>query len=361
MTNDIGGAIVISGKRLPAAFLATALLLLVVGGCGGPAVKPETAELVWPLPPDEPRVKFVQSVYGPNDLDMGQGSLSEAIFGEDTEFNFRKPYGVAVGGDGRIFVSDIGRVVVFDHAKKKLYDFGTKGATRLVVPMGLAVSADGTLFVADLANDKVLAFDRDGRVTMSYGHAEELTNPVGVAVDDARGRVYIVDSKKHYVKAYARNGQGLFTIGKRGKEDGEFNFPAGIALDRGGNIYVADSGNFRVQIFDSNGKFVSTFGKVGSGGGSFNRPKGIAIDSEGHIYVSDSAFNMIQIFDKAGQLLLFFGGTGSNPGFFTLIEDIAIDINDRIYAVDQLGYRLNIYQYLGGRYGKGLPAGAGTK
>lgn len=338
------------------------LMALVLAGCG-PEVRPQQTDLVWPLPPDQPRIKFVQSVSNARDLGLGQGSLSEAIFGEETEFKLQKPFGVASDGEGRIFVSDIGRVVVFDQVQKKLYQFGTTGQGQLKVPMGLAVSSDGALFVADITLDKVIAFDRQGNVLMTYGHSGELTNPVSVAVDDARSRVYVVDSKNHWVKVYSRTGESLFTIGERGKEEGKFNFPSAIALDREGNIYVADMGNFRIQIFDSNGKFVSSFGKVGGSAGSFSRPKGIALDAEGHIYVSDSYFNNIQIFDKTGQLLLFFGATGSNPGFFTLIEGIAIDKHDRIYAVDQLGYRLNIFQYLGEQYGKENPENdaAGTK
>ncbi len=343
----------ISYKRFSVVFGAV-LLATIVTACGGPQVKPAT-QLIWPLPPDEPRIKLVQVISGPDDLGLGQGSISEAIFGEEKEFNFKKPFSVTADDEGRIFVSDIGKVLVFDQTQKKIYEFGTTGAVQLRVPMGLAVSSDGTLFVADLAMDRVFAFDRKGNVLMSYGSSEDLTNPVAVAVDDARKRVYVADSKKHFVKAYSRTGQTLFTIGERGKEEGKFNYPDALTVDGKGNIYVADCGNFRVQIFDSNGKFIRTFGKVGSGGGAFSRPKGIALDSEGHIYVSDSGFNNVQIFDNTGQLLMAFGSTGSNPGFFTLIEGIAIDKKDKIYAVDQLGYRLNVYQYLSEEYKKTHP------
>jgi DNA-binding beta-propeller fold protein YncE len=338
--------------------LTLVFVTVFITGCAGPGVKVDYSGLVWPLPPDEPRIKFVKIISGPQDLGIGQGSLSESIFGEDVEFRFKKPFGVAADGKGRIFVSDIGRVIVFDEAQKKLLEFGPKSRIQLRVPLGLAVSSDGTLYVTDVALDKVIAFDRQGNAVRTYGKEGDLQNPAAVAVDEARGRLFVVDSKKHYVKAYSLSGESLFTIGERGKDTGKFNFPTGIAVDREGNIYVADSGNFRVQIFDDKGNFVRAFGQVGTGAGSFARLKSIALDSEGHIYTTDSGFNIIQIFDKQGQLLLFFGGIGSNPGYYSLLQGLTIDNNDKIYAVDQMGYRIQVYQYLSEQYKKTNAAAA---
>lgn len=49
--------------------------------------------------------------------------------------------------------------------------------------------------------------------------------------------------------------------------NGQFNVPAGVAVDHAGNVYVADSGNNRIQKFDSIGKFIATWGSSGSGNG----------------------------------------------------------------------------------------------
>ena len=49
--------------------------------------------------------------------------------------------------------------------------------------------------------------------------------------------------------------------------NGQFNVPAGVAVDHAGNVYVADQGNNRIQKFDSIGKFIATWGSSGSGNG----------------------------------------------------------------------------------------------
>ena len=106
------------------------------------------------------------------------------------------------------------------------------------------------------------------------------------------------------------DGSTVRTIGKRGGEPGEFNFPTNLFVDTQGRLYVADTLNFRIQIFDPDGKLLSAFGTLGDTPGSLNRPKGVGVDSEGHIYVADTSFNNFQIFDQNGQLLLFVGAVG---------------------------------------------------
>src|SRR4030042_1741132 len=60
--------------------------------------------------------------------------------------------------------------------------------------------------------------------------------------------------------------------GSPGSGDGQFNYPAGVAVDSSGNVYVADLGNHRIQKFDSSGGFITKWGSSGSGDGQFNYP-----------------------------------------------------------------------------------------
>ena len=53
--------------------------------------------------------------------------------------------------------------------------------------------------------------------------------------------------------------------GSRGTDQGEFDYPAGIAIGTQGTILVADTGNNRIQLFDSNGGFITTWGSEGTG------------------------------------------------------------------------------------------------
>ena len=50
-------------------------------------------------------------------------------------------------------------------------------------------------------------------------------------------------------------------LGKKGKGDGQFNYPSGVTLDSKGNIIVADTNNHRIQIFNAQGQFLRKWGK----------------------------------------------------------------------------------------------------
>lgn len=326
-----------------------ALLLLVVStGCSRKVQAPERG-LVWPSPPETARIKFVGSIDAAEDVEKkGWGDrINAALFGDTPGVKLVKPYGV-FASEGRIYVADSGwrKVLVFDTQQNRFFMIGVDGPGALAGPMGVVTDKSGRVYVTDTILRKCLVYDQEGKYLLSIGDLNRLERPVGVAVNDALKRVYIADTRKHQIFAYDFEGNFLFEFGKRGGEDGEFNFPANLFVDRAGKVYVTDM-NFRVQIFDAEGKFVSKFGSVGTGFGQFSLPKGISVDSQGHIYVVDSRFNNIQIFDSAGQLLLFFGEFGSKQGQFWLPAGLSIDDQDRIYVADQYNHRIDIFQYVG--------------
>lgn len=322
--------------------------------CAPTVVERPKIDLVWPLPPEEPRIKYVDLIKSTIDLGKKSGVV-ETLFGADDAVSFEKPYGVAVDKDERIYVTDIGKVIVMD-LRNKTYDLigAQTGTGQLRVPIGVGVTRDGRVFVTDTAHAKVFVYTLQGKLITALGHAGEMDNPSGVAFDEQRQIAYVVDTNMHAVFAYSLSDYSkIRTIGERGEDPGLFNFPSNIAVDREGKLYVVDSGNFRVQIFDHTGKFIRTFGKLGDFFGAFARPKGIAVDSDGHIYVVDTAFRNFQIFDQEGQLLLFVGEGGLEPGKFVLPAGIAIDDNDKIYIVDQIPGLVQIFQYLGEKKQKG--------
>ena len=49
----------------------------------------------------------------------------------------------------------------------------------------------------------------------------------------------------------------LSGFGESGFDEGELNYPIGVALDAAGNVYVADTWNQRVQVFDPDHAFVA--------------------------------------------------------------------------------------------------------
>ena len=73
----------------------------------------------------------------------------------------------------------------------------------------------------------------------------------------------IMGSMIHPMTASALEYQFLFKFGSGGTGYGEFNYPAGVAVDSANNIVVADSFNGRIQVFDSSGNFLRKFGSIG--------------------------------------------------------------------------------------------------
>lgn len=324
--------------------MAGLVILLLAAGCqGGIPIMP-TPSLVWPLPPERPRVKFVDMILGSVDVrtDPNSGRIRSFLFGEERDVRFFKPYFVTARGNV-MYVTDIGMVHVYDFDEE---EYRTIGSGVLHNPTGLALAPDGTLYVGDSGLRRVVVFAPSGKVVRSFGDEELFGSIGGLAYDPARERLYVVDSKFHDIKVFSPDGRLIEVMGTRGGGPVEFNFPYDVALDPDGTLFVVDSNNFRIQVISPEGKLIGKFGGLGDQPGTFSRPKGIALDSEGHIYVVDGAFGNFQIFSRDGVVLMPVGTLGGVPGQFILPVGIHIDENDRIYVVDQLNARVQIFQYL---------------
>ncbi len=322
--------------------VAAAFALLFLASCGPPPRSPEPDNLFWPLPPDPPKIKYIQSIYTEDDIGRVY-SLKEKLFGKEYADNMARPYGVRTR-HGNMLVSDIAlrRVLIFDLVNKRLRVLGEEGA--LITPASSVSDVSGTVYVADTGGAKIAVYGPDGAYRTAF--ILKGSKPVAVAINEALGRLYAVDREGHRVVAFGLDGTRHFEFGERGSADGKFNIPLDIAVGANGEVYVLDAGNFRVQVFTAEGRFLSKFGAVGDRPGLFANPKGIALDSEGNIYVTDAAFSNVQIFDPQGHVLLFLGQLGSRPGQFHLLGGISIDESDRIYVADQLNGRIQVFQYL---------------
>lgn len=303
--------------------------------------------LIWPLPPEKPRIKYLQSLSDRKSIEGSGSKILESLLGEEKSDALQKPYGV-VAADEKVYATESngGRIFVFDLKNSKLSFIGSSSFGSVAMPIGIAADSAGNIYVSDVIQKAVFVFNPKGEMILSFGGKDEMENPAGIAVDNIRKRLYMVDSKAHKVKVYSLDGKYLFEFGKRGTEDGEFNFPTNIAIDKEGKIYVVDTINTRVEVFDPEGKYLWKFGSLGDSFGQFTRPKGIAIDSEGNIYVVDAAFNNFQIFNKEGKLLMHVGSLGKEPGNFWLPTGISIDNQDRIYVVDAANKRVQIFQLI---------------
>jgi len=340
-------------SRAVAAILGIAVL--AVTGCAGNSEQPteqSDKELVWPLPPEPPRIRYLGSIRSRADIGATDKiSLADSLLGAKDQSRIKamkKPYGVHVDKDGRMFVTDTGwgKLLVFDAPNKKFAVWGAQGRGTLAKPIGVTSDSMGRVYVTDVAQHRVLVFDSNGEFVTAMGDAGELRTPTGIALDEKRRRIYVVDTRKHDIAVYDFEGRRISTIGERGGAPGQFNFPTNVAVGRDGRIYVTDSMNFRIQILAPDGRSLKTFGSNGDRPGQFSRAKGIAVDSDGHIYVVDAAFNNYQIFDQDGRLMLYVGSIGQNEGQFWLPAGAYMAPDDVLYVVDQYNFRVQKFQYI---------------
>lgn len=342
---------------LPLLVLASALPAIVSGQKKrSDKVAPKSVDLVWPLPPEKPRIRYLGSLTGSLDVQppKKKGWLTKLINEEETQrvIGLGRPAGIAIDSKGRIYVADTfrGAVFVFDLETKTLEFIGADGRGRLANPYGIAIDKNDNIYVSDTKLKRVNVYDTAGNLTASTNKigSETIVNPAGLAIDAIGNRLLIADSRGHKIFAadLAQLNRGA-SFGKAGEGDAELHFPNAVAVDSQGRIYVTDTMNFCIKVFDKEFKFIRRIGEHGTGFGMFDRPKGVALDSQDHIYVVDSSFSNFQIFDADGQLLLFVGGFGVRPGFFRLPSGIHIDGKNRIYVSDQVNSRVQIFQFLG--------------
>ena len=283
----------------------------------------DLSKLVWPEPPNIPRVRYTSYFAGmkfDKDTDNQQGkkakqswmdrlagaqSQDEKITMKNFPFQLLGPYGMSVDSKGRLYVADqkVGAIFVFNTETKdtELIRNGFEAHFGLI--NSVVVDDDDRIFVSDGKLGKVLVFNAKHQV---QDQIKGLVDPVGMAIDKENRLLYVVDTQQDQVFVYDADTLKLIRkIGTTGKKHtltgpGDFALPTDVAVDKDGNIYVTDTLNWRVEIFDAEGKFISQFGKHCDAIGCFERPKGIAVDGDGHIWVVDTGLSLVQAYDRDG-------------------------------------------------------------
>ena len=304
------------------------------------------------------------------------------------EFN---PIGLAVGPDGRVYVSDCNAGLVYRIEASELVvvagtsssgfagDGGAATAAQLFCPTGLAFDRSGNLFIVDHANNRVRRIDRSGVISTIAGSGPTglergsfsgdggpatsamLREPWGITVD-AGGNLYVSDRDNQRIRRIdshgtittaAGNGDHGFSGDRARATRASLDRPLGMAVDRSGNLFVADENNNRVRRIDAHGIITTIAGtgdhaSYGDGGPAVRAAiadtQDVVLTTAGELIVSESEGHRLRRIDGRGVISTF-AGTGQpgrsgdgGPAASAMIDDpggLAIDAGGTVFFADR--------------------------
>jgi predicted membrane-bound mannosyltransferase/DNA-binding beta-propeller fold protein YncE len=251
-------------------------------------------------------------IAGDGSLLQEWGTFADNASGNAPVGTFNEPWGVAVGPDGSVYVTDTWnhRVQKFTETGEPVTSWGQYGQpfpedpasqSSFWGPRGIAVDSQGHVFVADTGNKRIAVFDEEGNFLTQFGTAGfdpgQFDEPVGVAVS-SDGTVYVTDTWNQRIQSFMPN------------EDGSQYFPLNqwdvnawfgqslenkpfIAVGPDKHVFITDPEGYRVIEFTENGEFVRTWGDFGNGPDQIGLAAGVAVDPAGFVWVTDAVNNRI--------------------------------------------------------------------
>ena len=237
------------------------------------AVTAIAPQLVWPPPPDVPRIRWVTELR--SEVDVGaqkkRGFIDKLAGAPEEMIRLVRPIAVALDENGVIYVGDFHLgVIAMDRTGHRMWSFSKVSGRNMPQPVGVA--ADSKLvYVTDSLLNTVSVFDKQGNFLAGLGSKDGINKPVGIAVDEERDLLLVVNSGEHNVLIFNRSLKLIKKVGDRGGQEAQLNFPTYVCFIPETGFAVTDTGNFRVQIFDYNGRFIRSFGAVGDGPGALPR------------------------------------------------------------------------------------------
>lgn len=318
----------------------------------------------------------------------------------------RAPEGVAVDGDGHVYVSEragdrvrridasTGVITTFAGTGRPGYsgDGGPADQAMLGVPTDLAVDSRGNLYIAEPGTHRVRVVDgATGVITTLAGTGEagfggdggpatraRLQTPFGVSVAPD-GSIYITDTDNHRIRRVdpatgvieTVAGDGTAGFGGDGGPATSASLwrPHRVVVDADGTLYIGDSFNHRIRRVDARTGVITTIAGTGRMGGSgdggpataasLTYSGGLLLDGRGGLLYTDQATHRVRRIDLETGLIRTVAGTGrwdfggdGGPALeadFHLPGTMALDRQGAFLVVDKWNGRVRRVDLAGDR------------
>jgi DNA-binding beta-propeller fold protein YncE len=244
----------------------------------------------------------------------GNGELVRVVSQSKGKGRVGAVFGSVVDEDrGEIYAADFMEraIHVFDKNGKFVRKFPDKPFNRIYgekgfVPYDVALY-DNKVYAA--TRNGLAIFNRKGQIQEIWGRERgvetgEFNFINGIAIDQESGDIFVSDSLNRRVVALNRKGQVKWTTGKPDKGTkliSPFSLPRGIAIDAWGRLFVADTFEHRLVVLNQDGSFVTTIGERGVEDGQFNFPEGLSI-ANNRLAVADRSNGRVQVFNLGWEL-----------------------------------------------------------